>query len=151
MLKKILIVFSTVSGNTEIVVDTVTDLLIKKGFAVTKKRVEKTSAKEVYDFDLTILASPTYNQGTLEDNFKTFTKEFNKQDFKNQKFVAIGLGDTKYYSEYLTEAATLLEDLIQTNGGEILLPALRIGTNPVKMLDKLVPKWVDKLLTKINN
>ena len=151
MSKKILIVFSTVSGNTEMVVDAVSDLLPKNDFEITKKRPENMTVKDILNFDLTILASPTYNQGTLEDNFKPFIKEFLKNDFTNKNFAIIGLGDTKYYAEYLTESATLFEEYVKKVNGNILVPSLRIGTSPVKMLDKLVPKWVEKLLVKINN
>jgi flavodoxin I len=148
-MKKILIIFSTVGGNTEMVVDTVIDLLKKENIEITKKRVETATVQEIENYDLTILASPTYNQGTLEDNFKNFIKAFSKADLKNKKFAVIGLGDTKYYSEYLTESATILEEIIQKVNAEIVVPSLRIGTSPVKMLDKLVPKWVEKLLLKI--
>jgi flavodoxin I len=145
MSKKILIIFSTVGGNTELVVDAVANLLAPDIFEITKKRPEISDPQEIKNFDLTILASPTYNQGTLEDNFKTFVKDFVKQDFSNQKFAIIGLGDSKYYPEYLTESASILEDIIKKTGGQMVVPALRIGVNPIKMLDKLVPKWVDKL------
>ena len=145
MPKKILIIFSTVGGNTELVVDAVANLLAPDIFEITKKRAEISDPQEIKNFDLTILASPTYNQGTLEDNFKTFVKDFVKQDFSNQKFAIIGLGDSKYYPEYLTESASILEDIIKKTGGQMVVPALRIGVNPIKMLDKLVPKWVDKL------
>lgn len=131
------------------VVDTVIDLLKKENIEITKKRVETATVQEIENYDLTILASPTYNQGTLEDNFKNFIKAFSKADLKNKKFAVIGLGDTKYYSEYLTESATILEEIIQKVNAEIVVPSLRIGTSPVKMLDKLVPKWVEKLLLKI--
>jgi flavodoxin I len=145
MSKKILIIFSTVGGNTELVVDAVANLLAPDIFEITKKRPEISDPQEIKNFDLTILASPTYNQGTLEDNFKNFIKAFIKEDFSNQKFAIIGLGDSKYYPEYLTESASILEDIIKKTGGQMVVPALRIGVNPIKMLDKLVPKWVDKL------
>ncbi len=150
-MSKVLIVFSTVGGNTGLVVEKVRQMLSNKGFEVTKKRVDVSEPTEIKDYDLTILASPTYNQGTLEDHFKNFIKEFSNQNWKSHKFAVIGLGDTKYYPEYLTEAATILEEKIQEKNGQLVTPALRIGTDPIKMIDKLVPKWVERLAEVIRS
>lgn len=143
---KVLIVFSSISGNTEMVAKKVFEILKDFGHQVTFKRVDVMDSQEIMlDYDLRILASPTYNQGTLEDHFKPFIKEFRKMNLKDKSFAVIGLGDIKYYPEYLTEAAKILEDEIKNAGASLIIPSLRIGSNPIKLIDKLVPKWVEKV------
>jgi flavodoxin len=142
---KVLIIFSTVGGGTELVVNTVTNQLTKNSHEVVSIRADLAKVDIIKQYDLVILASPTYNQGTLDDHFKRFAKDFSSQDFSNQKFAVIGLGDTKYYTEYLTESATILEELIKKTNGQIKIPSLRIGVSPIKVLNTLVVRWAEKL------
>jgi len=148
-MSKILIIFSTVGGNTEMVVDKVASVWKEGGLEVTLVRAELANLAEIKNFDLTVLASPTYNQGTLEAYFQKFMVGFEKTDFRGLKFAVIGLGDNHYYPEYLTEAAGILEDGVKATGGELLVPALRIGSLPVKFLDTLVKKWAEKVAGEI--
>ncbi|MEM1311938.1 MAG: flavodoxin domain-containing protein [Patescibacteria group bacterium] len=148
-MSKVLIVYATLGGNTELTVQKCQEELLKYGFNVKNKRVDVTSANELLEYDLTILASPTYGQGTVEQHFKPFLKSMKQCDYSRSKFAIIGLGDTKYYAEYLTESATVLEEHVKDLNGQIIVPALRIGMPPLKFINKLVPMWVDKISTKI--
>jgi flavodoxin len=148
-MSKILIIYTTVGGNTELVVEKVSNLLSKNN-SVEAKLADLTEAKDLQSKDLVILASPTYNQGTLEAHFQKFISKLEKSDVEGKKFAVIGLGDTKYYPEYLTESATILENYVKKMEGKLIVPALRIGTLPYKMLDSLVPKWVEKLEGALN-
>jgi flavodoxin len=149
-MNKILIIYSTVGGNTELVVKKVSQILSENNFVVTIKRVDIAMPDEILDNDLTILASPTYNQGTLEDKFKPFIKNWKSIDTGNKEFAVIGLGHTKYYPEYLTESSDILEEMVKKNG-RLFSPALRIGIDPLKVLNSLVSKWTDKLVQKLKN
>lgn len=145
----ILIVFSSIGGNTELVVDRVREELQKHNLGAQKKRVDVTKAREVLDYDLTILASPTYGQGTVEDHFKPFLKDLETLDLSGKNLAVVGLGDTKYYPEYLTESAIILEEYVKKQHGNLIVPALRIGMPPLKYIEKLVPGWIEKVYTSI--
>jgi len=149
-MSKILIIYSSVGGNTKLVCEYLEWFLLKK-CEVSRQLVEKVSLENLTknSFDLIILASPTYNQGTVESRFLPFLKDFKKLDFSGQKFAVIGLGDVRFYPEYLTESATVLEQNVKESEGELLLNSLRIGTDPLKMVKKLVGKWAEKILEKI--
>ena len=145
-MKKVLIVYSTVGGNTELVVEKVINELEENKFEAKKIRVDICEIRQAFENDLVILASPTYGQGDIEQHFKPFLKALQNEDITNKEFAVIGLGDTKYYPEYLTESAGLLEDFIKENQGVLISPALRIGMPPLKFIDKLVPGWVTKII-----
>lgn len=142
---RVQIIYSTVGGNTEIVVNKVLQELHRSGHEVKMFRVDNLSPETILDYHLTILASPTYNQGTLDDHFKPFFNNWSKLDLKDKYFAAIGLGSAKYYSEYLTEATGLLEQKITERQGLLAISGLRIGVDPFKVLDSLILKWCQKL------
>lgn len=144
-MNSVLIVYATLSGNTELVVAKVTFELETMGYLVTSKRVERVGVKECSEHRLVILASPTYEQGNVEAHFIPFLKDLSRRDNSQTNFAIIGLGDNKYYPEYLTEAAGIIENIVKTSGGKLVVPALRIGMSPLKYMDKLVPSWVEKL------
>jgi flavodoxin len=146
---KILIVFSSIGGNTELVVQKVTQLIeeSQKAFvdAIRVDSFDLTNPETLDQYNCLILASPTYGQGTIEVHFPPFLKVI-KSKIEGKNCAVIGLGDNKYYPEYLTESGAILEKYIADNGGNLLVPALRIGMPPIKFIEKLVPKWVEKLL-----
>lgn len=152
---KILIIYATVGGNTELVIEKVTQIFnyqkVSKNLElqITSKRVDLANANEILDSDLTILASPTYGQGTVEAHFLPFIKQMNKLELNNSKLAVIGLGSPRFYPEYLTESAGILELEIKKSNGNLIVPSLRIGGEVLKMLDKLVPNWTNKLLDKL--
>lgn len=146
---KILIIYSTIGGNTQFVVDAVSKILTEKKFEIEVCRVDTANPTKILESDCTILASPTYNQGTLEDHFKPFLKNWRSVDITNQNFAVIGLGNIKYYPEYLTESAGILEQEIIKKNAKIIIPSLRIGGDPLKVINSLVPKWCDKLELKL--
>ncbi len=152
---KILIIYATVSGNTELVIEKVTQIFnyqkVSKNLElqITSKRVDLANANEILDSDLTILASPTYGQGTVEAHFLPFIKQMNKLELNNSKLAVIGLGSPRFYPEYLTESAGILELEIKKSNGNLFVPSLRIGGEVLKMLDKLVPNWTNRLLDKL--
>ncbi len=146
-MSKIFIAYSSIGGNTELTVQKLVEL-IKDRSEVTLKRVDIANAEDINNADCVVLASPTYGQGSLEVHFETYLKLI-KSLIKDKKFAVIGLGDSKYYPEYLTESGVILEEFIKQNGGHIVQPALRIGMPPIKFIDKLVPRWAENLLTKI--
>ena len=149
-MSKVSIIYSTVGGNTEMVCKKVSDVLSEAGLEVKMKRVDVSDMNDLALDGLTILASPTYGQGTVEDHFKPFLKELKKTDITGKKFAVIGLGNTKYYPEYLTEAGTILESFLKEKEAEIIYRTLKIGTNPLGILDSLVTKWAKGLAEKIS-
>lgn len=151
-LSKILIVYSSIGGNTELVVQKVSQLLEqsqKVELEIIRVDSFDTTKPEVLDqYELFILASPTYGQGTIESHFTSFLKAI-KAQVANKNCAVIGLGDNKYYPEYLTESGAILEKYVTDNGGNLIVPALRIGMPPIKFIEKLVPKWVEKVLVSL--
>jgi flavodoxin I len=153
-MSKINIIFSSIGGNTLLVVQKIAQILEKNSeqnpvpVEVNMYRVDNCDPAVINNCDCVILASPTYGQGTLEEHFPSFLKKI-ASEVEGKKFAVVGLGDNRYYPEYLTESGGILEEFVKNNNGQLLVPALRIGMPPIKFIDKLVPKWVEKLVVEM--
>lgn len=141
----ILIIFGSTGGNTEIVTDEIAEVLLNDGHKTTVQRAEESDVKDLKGHDVYIFASSTYGQGLLQDHMLKFFHNVMKTSLKGKKCAVIGLGDNKYNTEYVIEAAKILEKGIRKIGGELIVPALRINKTPIPYLDTSVKEWAKKL------
>ena len=146
---KILIIFGSTGGNTELVTDKVAQVLKNKKFKITVSRAEQTEVADLKNYDTLVLACSTYGHGVLQKDFRVLYNELQKTSFAGKKCAVIGLGDFKYELFYHIEAANILENLVKDNEGELLVPSLRISKSPVPHLGTTVKKWAEKLANKI--
>jgi flavodoxin len=149
---QLLCLYSSVGGNTEMVIKFIADVLADEGLEMNLLRVDNLDVQELekvlLDAQMLIFASPTYKQGSLEDQFTNFLKrasQFNPKLLEGKKVAIVGLGDNRYYPEYLTESASILESEIKKLGADLACPSLRVGMPPVKYLNSVVKKWAIKL------
>ncbi len=150
-MKSILIVYTSVGGNTALVVKKVQQILNENSLETTIKQVEGLEDfEEIFKYDFLVLASPTYGQGNVASRFLPFLAKLKQSDLKSKPVGVIGLGDVKYYPEYLTEAVPILEDAVKTANGDLLAPSMRIGKNPIGVLDSMVKSWTERFVKKIN-
>ncbi|PIZ72055.1 flavodoxin [Candidatus Peregrinibacteria bacterium CG_4_10_14_0_2_um_filter_43_11] len=147
----LIIIYGTTSGNTEMVVDKIAEMAKKAGHHVVAKRVESAKPEEMLEYDIAILASPTYGHGELQEDFIPFWRGMGEVDLKGKKCAVVGLGDPKYELHYHLESAPILEEAIQKSGGQILLPALKISGTPVRHLEGLIPNWTEKFINLIKS
>jgi flavodoxin len=83
---KVLIVYGTTSGNTEWVVTNVAKSLTASGHEVTTERCEMSEPSSIPNYDVVLLACPTYNVGKLQENFDEYYKKFITNKFDGKKF-----------------------------------------------------------------
>ena len=155
---KIKIIYGSAGGNTEMVCEKVAGIFGEKADAGGKKihKVEMLKAKltdpaklgvggEHGDFDLLILASPTYGHGQLEQYFDKFLQGLAAVELKDRNCAIIGLGDPKYDSDYHIESAKFIMDFLKKKGAKILHMPLRVSKCPLPLLKGHVDKWAEKI------
>jgi len=147
-MKKILIIYGTLSGNTELVADKISELLETK-YEITLEKVENSNVLDIFNNDICILACPTYGNGILLPYFIPFYKKLQTTDLKNKDFAIIGLGDFKYDMDYHLESINILENVIKKNNGKLISDPLRISMSPLKLMNTLIPKWIENLIRNI--
>jgi len=146
---KVIIIFGTTGGNTELVCDKVLEIMQNAGHETTMQHAENGSTKDIIGYDLCILASPTYGHGVLEDSMEKFLAELKKEDLKGKKFAVIGLGDSKYEINHMFESAIILTKALEEKEAELLIDSLRINKSPLPYLDTRVSQWAKDLSEKL--
>ncbi len=137
------IVYGSVSGNTELVVEKVAEIL--SGAHDVELLRAKIADPEKLRADLLIFASPTYGHGQLENYMAALLEKIPPLTLKGQKTAVIGLGDPKYDSDYLIESAKILIEFLKKQEAEIVGLPLMIAKNPLPQLEIRVKAWAETL------
>lgn len=142
---KILIIYSTVGGNTEMVVEALEENLKGEDHEVQLERGESVHLDDIRSYDACVLASPTYAKGMLHHHMARFAKGFSEIHLKDMPFAAVALGDIAWGEEHHIAAAGHLEKLIEAVEGKRVLDTLKIDGDPELALEKEVADWAKQL------
>jgi flavodoxin I len=130
-MSKVLIIYGSTTGNTEMVAEQVTDLLKKDGVEVTMKSVVDATVAELGNgYDLTVLGSSTWGDDDIEfqEDFALFYDDLDKAELNDKKVALFGCGDSSY--EHFCGAVDLLEEKMDVLGGKLVGEPLRIDGDP---------------------
>lgn len=130
-MSKVLIVYGTTTGNTEVVAEQITNVMQKNGHDVTTKNVVDATVVELANgYDLTLLGSSTWGDDEIEfqEDFEPFYNELDKADLKEKKVALFGCGDSSY--EYFCGAVDLLEEKMEELEAKVVGIPLRIDGDP---------------------
>ncbi len=144
------IVFGSNSGNTKMVCEYIAVLLQEAAHQVAIHRCEHFPEDHLTGHDLLILGCSTYEHGELEDHFKkSFWPRIQHLDLQGQRCAVVGLGDSRYDTDYNIESANILEEYVKSHKGTLLCEALKINKSPLPQLENKVKDWTNTLITKI--
>lgn len=94
---KALIVYASMTGNTEEIADIMTHALIDLGIEAQMRQCEEAYAGDFTAYDLCIVATYTYGtDGDLPDEIVDFYEELADVDLSGKVFATLGSGDTFY-------------------------------------------------------
>lgn len=146
---KIVIIYGSGGGNTEVVCRKVSEVLEEKGHEISLIGAKNLEPEMIPENDLMILASPTYGHGLLEKYFGVFMEKLKKVDLKGKKCVAIGLGDPKYDEDYHLESVRTIVHFLRDKEADIIFRPLMISKSPLPYLSDFIPKWANELSEKL--
>lgn len=148
------IIFASTSGHTEFVIDTLIERILEcaKDIAVHKQRSEEAAGEDLTKDDVLLLASGTWNTGSVEGQLnphmhELLLKKTTNVDLKKTPCAVIALGDDRYF--YTARANEHLSRFIIDHGGRQLLPALTIINEPYGQEDR-IRHFADELVKKIH-
>ena len=128
MTKKVLLVYATMSGNTEAMADLIEKGLKEAGASVDRHEAMDIDAELLHDYSHILLGAYTWGDGDLPDDFIDLYEEMEELDLPGKAFAVFGSGDTSY--EHFCGAVDLIEEKVKELGGDIVLPSIKIELNP---------------------
>ena len=144
------IVFASTSGHTEYVVDALTDSLkgITPGWEIEATRAEKMKPQDLLSGDVLLLASSTWNTGSVEGQLNPHMwvllhDKAKTLDLARRPCACIGLGDHRYF--YTARAADHLQHYVKVHHGRLIVPTLRITDEPYGQ-EEAVGVWGKQLV-----
>lgn len=143
---QIQIVYGSNSGNTKLVCEYVAHYLTAQQHTVKVDRCEHFAPENLTGHDLLILACSTYEHGELEDHFRyRFWPRMQNLDLNGQACAVIGLGDSKYDTDYNIESGHILSDYVTSHNGRLVVENLMIDKDPLAQLENKVQTWAENL------
>ncbi len=149
-MSKVILIYGSTTGNTETVSERVKGHLEEAGHEVDMKNVLEASASDLNGPEVIIMASSTWNDGELQDDFVPFHLELEASppDLSGKKGAAFGCGESVY--EQFCTAVNTLEKSLADWGAEILLPGLKVDGYPDEEENiQQIDDWSQKLLESL--
>lgn len=125
---KVMIVFASMTGNTEDMADAVAEGIRAEGAEVVLKNVMDANASELAGFDAFILGAYTWGDGELPDEFLDFYDELDDVELNGVPAAVFGSADSAYPD--FGKAVHLLEEKIEEIGAVLVAPGLKVELNP---------------------
>ncbi|MBP1907281.1 flavodoxin I [Paenibacillus turicensis] len=123
-----IVVYSSLSGNTEDIADLIGEGIKSTGHEVTVKDAMDCNASILKEYDAFCIGAYTWGDGELPDEFLDFFEEMDELDLTGVCAATFGSGDTTY--EQFCASVDILEKKIVERGGTITQPGLKIEYSP---------------------
>lgn len=147
------IIYASVSGSTEYVVDELITTLkkLKPDLQIEKQRAEQAEADDMKKGDVLILASGTWNTGGREGQLSPAMQQLlhdrvGDVQLNGKPLAFISLGDERYY--FTTRCTEHFMQFMMQAGGKQLVTPLIIVNEPYEQGEKIA-KWGERLIEKL--
>ena len=123
-----LMVYASMTGNTEEIANLIGDGIIQAGAVVDQKDILEADAADLQYYDGILLGAYTWGDGDIPDEFLDFYEEMDTLDLSGKKAAVFGSCDSSY--EHRGGAVDLLIKKLTELGAEIVLDGLKIELTP---------------------
>lgn len=116
---KVGIFYGTNTGNTETVVEKLSEEMKNNGFEVDVHDMASASVEDFGNYNTLIIAVPTWNDGELQDDWDAVYNEYKGYNFAGKKVGFVGLGDQDGYADNFLDGIGTLAKPVLANGGSV--------------------------------
>jgi flavodoxin I len=127
-LANVILVFASMTGNTEEIAKLIGKGVEEAGVNLTVRELPSAEPKELEDYDGIILGSYTYGDGELADEFIDYYDEMKGLNLEGKMATVFGSGDTAY--DQFCLAVDILSDKLTELGAVIVQDGLKIELAP---------------------
>lgn len=147
-MSKIIIVYCSMTGNTEEMANAVAEGIRETGKeADVKDIMEIPSASILEQYEGIILGSYTWGDGALPDEFLDIYEEMDEMDLTGKKAIVFGSEDASY--DHFCAAVDILIEKLEERGAEIVMEGLKVEVSPtddeVEKCKEFGRKFVEQL------
>lgn len=142
---KILILYGSTTGNTEMVAEQIMSCL--EEHEVDLQDVADASQEDLASYDLLVVGASTWDDGKLQQDFRDFVDGLDV-DLSDKKAAVFGLGDSTYPD--FCKAAPILEQIFTNLGAKLVVDALKIDGFPDEVEnEEKIDAWSQELAKQI--
>jgi flavodoxin I len=123
-----LIVFASMTGNTEELANLIGEGILSVGVTVDIKDILEVDVKDLQDYDAILLGAYTWGDGELPDEFLDFYEELDGLNLKGKIAAAFGSYDSAYGN--IGRAVDILSEKLLELGAELIFDGLKIELSP---------------------
>lgn len=123
-----LIVYASMTGNTEEIATLIGEGIRQAGAAVEVKDILEADVSDLQKYDQFLLGAYTWGDGDLPDEFLDFYEEMDALDLTGKKAAAFGSCDSSY--EHWGGAVDQIIEKLTELGADIVLEGLKIDMAP---------------------
>lgn len=125
---KVIVVFASMTGNTEDMADAVAEGIRAEGAEAVLKNVLDANASELADYDAFVLGAYTWGDGELPDEFLDFYEELDDLDLTGKQAAVFGSADSSYPE--FGKAVDVLEEKLEELGTVLVSKGLKVELGP---------------------
>ena len=134
-----LIIYASLTGNTEEIADILAESLEDNGVEVDVKECTSATASDFLDYDICVVATYTYGtDGDLPDEIVDIYDELEEEDLTGKVYGALGSGDT-FYDKFCQSVLDFDQQFAKTGatkGAENVLVDLNAEEEDVKHIEE---------------
>lgn len=125
---KVMIVYASMTGNTEEIADILGEELEKYDIEVDIEECISVEPEKLLEYDGALIGGYTYDDGELPDEFVDFYEDMSDVDFSGKVCASFGSGDTFYDEFCLT--VDLVEKRLKEQGATVPVEGLKVDLDP---------------------
>lgn len=127
-MKKVIVVYASMSGNTEKIADIIIEKLKEFQFIIEKREMDYCEAAELLAYDGILIGSYTYGDGDIPFEAEAFFEELSQMNLSGKRAAVFGSGDSAY--SIFCGAVSVFEKQLKDAGAKIVNNGLKMELSP---------------------
>ena|SRR5690625_1969922 len=149
-MSKILMVYASQTGNTELMAEMMVDYLQNQNHEVVVKTFDFDwiEPEELMEYDAVLVGTHTWDDGGMPYEVEDFYEDVEETDLTGKVFGVFGSGDSFY--DIFGGAVDLIGDRLEDLGADVLPARLKVDLEPDKDDIERCIAFADALLNKLD-
>lgn len=145
-MSKILVAFGSLTGNTQMVAERISDYFKSQGYVVTIQNIGELNPNDLLSYEILLLGTSTWDDGQPQVDAQGFIDQCaqNPVDLNSTRYATFGCGDSSYTT--FCSAVDMLSDFLKNANSKQLSSSLKIDGFP-EMPENIIAieQWCKKI------